>query len=189
MRASLLGGLLFVLFATGGVAVADHLVEREMKESGEKGGTEDINIGIGELDECTLTGVEDIGLVSSYEFEIAYDASVLAFDSVEDLLFGAGTLTPTFTSRGVRFSATGSSSASSLGDFFEIRFTGLEIGSSDLVVGIEHVFDTQVPPQEYHQAGANTLRINVVPEPSSLLLLVTGIVGYGCLLRNRRRAA
>ena len=29
-------------------------VEREMKESGEKGGTEDINIGVGELQECTV---------------------------------------------------------------------------------------------------------------------------------------
>ena len=28
-------------------------VEREMKESGEKAGTEDINIGVGELQECT----------------------------------------------------------------------------------------------------------------------------------------
>ena len=30
-------------------------VEREMKESGEKGGTEDINIGLGELQECTIS--------------------------------------------------------------------------------------------------------------------------------------
>jgi type VI secretion system Hcp family effector len=30
-------------------------VEREMRESGEKGGTEDINIGVGELQECTIT--------------------------------------------------------------------------------------------------------------------------------------
>lgn len=30
-------------------------VEREMKESGEKGGTEDINIGVGELQECTIS--------------------------------------------------------------------------------------------------------------------------------------
>lgn len=30
-------------------------VEREMKESGEKGGTEDINIGVGELQECTVS--------------------------------------------------------------------------------------------------------------------------------------
>lgn len=29
-------------------------VEREMKESGEKGGTEDINIGIGSLNECSV---------------------------------------------------------------------------------------------------------------------------------------
>lgn len=30
-------------------------VEREMKESGEKGGTTDINIGVGELQECTIS--------------------------------------------------------------------------------------------------------------------------------------
>lgn len=30
-------------------------VEREMKESGEKGGTTDMNIGIGELQECTIS--------------------------------------------------------------------------------------------------------------------------------------
>ena len=30
-------------------------VEREMKESGEKGGTEDINIGVGELQGCTIS--------------------------------------------------------------------------------------------------------------------------------------
>lgn len=30
-------------------------VEREMKESGEKAGTEDINIGVGELQECTIS--------------------------------------------------------------------------------------------------------------------------------------
>ncbi|MCA9240999.1 MAG: type VI secretion system tube protein Hcp [Planctomycetales bacterium] len=35
-------------------------VEREMKESGEKGGTEDINIGVGELQECTLSKSMDL---------------------------------------------------------------------------------------------------------------------------------
>lgn len=30
-------------------------IEREMKESGEKGGTEDFNIGVGELQECTIS--------------------------------------------------------------------------------------------------------------------------------------
>lgn len=34
-------------------------VEREMKESGEKGGTEDINIGVGELQECTISKTMD----------------------------------------------------------------------------------------------------------------------------------
>ena len=42
----------------GGTFVADSFsfgVEREAKESGEKGGTEDINIGVGELQECTIS--------------------------------------------------------------------------------------------------------------------------------------
>jgi type VI protein secretion system component Hcp len=34
-------------------------VEREMKESGEKGGTADINIGVGELQECTISKTMD----------------------------------------------------------------------------------------------------------------------------------
>jgi type VI secretion system secreted protein Hcp len=41
-----------------GWTVADSFsfgVEREMRESGEKGGTEDINIGVGELQECTIS--------------------------------------------------------------------------------------------------------------------------------------
>ena len=36
-------------------------VEREMKESGEKAGTEDINIGVGELQECTISKSMDRG--------------------------------------------------------------------------------------------------------------------------------
>ena len=39
-------------------------VEREMKESGEKGGTEDINIGVGELQECTNSAVADEAIKS-----------------------------------------------------------------------------------------------------------------------------
>lgn len=35
-------------------------VKREMKESGEKGGTEDINIGVGELQECTVSKSMDM---------------------------------------------------------------------------------------------------------------------------------
>lgn len=40
-------------------------VEREMKESGEKGGTEDINIGVGELQEATDTEHKDWIIIES----------------------------------------------------------------------------------------------------------------------------
>jgi len=43
-------------------------VEREMKESSEKGGTEDINIGIGELQECTISKSMDAASASLAQF-------------------------------------------------------------------------------------------------------------------------
>ena len=45
-------------------------VEREMKESGEKGGTADINIGVGELQECTISKSMDSTKVDLAQFAI-----------------------------------------------------------------------------------------------------------------------
>lgn len=45
-------------------------VEREMKESGEKGGTEDINIGVGELQECTISKSMDMASIKLCQFAI-----------------------------------------------------------------------------------------------------------------------
>jgi type VI protein secretion system component Hcp len=51
-------GVAIVGYESGEWFVADSFtfgIEREMRESGEKGGTEDINIGVGELQECTIS--------------------------------------------------------------------------------------------------------------------------------------
>ncbi len=45
-------------------------VEREMKESGEKGGTEDINIGVGELQECAISKTMDKASAKLAQFAI-----------------------------------------------------------------------------------------------------------------------
>jgi len=45
-------------------------IEREMKESGEKGGTADINIGIGELQECTISKSMDRASTTLAQFAI-----------------------------------------------------------------------------------------------------------------------
>jgi type VI secretion system secreted protein Hcp len=45
-------------------------VEREMKESGEKGGTADINIGVGELQECTISKSMDMASPQLAQFAI-----------------------------------------------------------------------------------------------------------------------
>jgi len=52
-------------------------VEREMKESGEKGGTQDINIGVGELQECSMSQfdrvIEERDPTDTVTREIVYD--------------------------------------------------------------------------------------------------------------------
>jgi type VI secretion system secreted protein Hcp len=45
-------------------------VEREMKESGEKGGTADINIGVGELQEVTISKTIDMASTKLAQFAI-----------------------------------------------------------------------------------------------------------------------
>lgn len=49
-------------------------VEREMKESGEKGGTEDINIGVGELQECTISKSMEAAIAKLAQFAINGDS-------------------------------------------------------------------------------------------------------------------
>ena len=60
-------------YAGGDWFVADSFsfgVQREMKESGEKGGTEDINIGVGELQECSLTKSMDVCSMALSQYAI-----------------------------------------------------------------------------------------------------------------------
>ncbi len=60
-------------YDTGNWFVADSFsfgVEREMKESGEKGGTEAINIGVGELQECTISKSMDMASMDLAQYSI-----------------------------------------------------------------------------------------------------------------------
>jgi len=59
-------------------------VEREMKESGEKGGTQDINIGVGELQECTISKSMDWSSPKLAQFAInGNSCGVAEIDFVE----------------------------------------------------------------------------------------------------------
>ena len=61
-------------------------VEREMKESAEKGGTEDINIGIGELQECTISKSMDSASAQLAQFAINGNSL-----GAGDICFSSGT--------------------------------------------------------------------------------------------------
>lgn len=68
-------------------------VEREMKESGEKGGTEDINIGVGELQECTISKSMDSASAKLMQFAInGNSAGTAEIDFVE--VAGDGSAAP-----------------------------------------------------------------------------------------------
>jgi type VI protein secretion system component Hcp len=59
--------------ANSGWFVAENFsfgVQREMKESGEKGGTEDMNIGFGDLQECTISKSMDRASAQLAQFAI-----------------------------------------------------------------------------------------------------------------------
>lgn len=65
-------------------------IEREMKESGEKGGTADINIGVGELQECTISKSMDRASANLAQFAInGNSAGTAEIDFVE--VGGGGT--------------------------------------------------------------------------------------------------
>jgi type VI secretion system secreted protein Hcp len=60
-------------YSNGDWFIADSFsfgVEREMKESGENSGTEDINIGVGELQECTISKGLDMASMQLAQFAI-----------------------------------------------------------------------------------------------------------------------
>ena len=61
------------MFEVGSASAGDSFsfgVEREMKESGEKGGTADMNIGVGELQECTVSKSMDAASAKLAQFAI-----------------------------------------------------------------------------------------------------------------------
>ncbi|MCA9212662.1 MAG: type VI secretion system tube protein Hcp [Planctomycetales bacterium] len=103
-------------------------VEREMKESGEKGGTEDINIGVGELQECTISKSMDTA-ASSREMKESGEKG-----ETEDINIGVGELQECTISKSMdtasaslaQFAINGNSLGTAEIDFVEVA------GSSDL---------------------------------------------------------
>jgi type VI secretion system secreted protein Hcp len=65
-------------------------VEREMKESGEKGGTADINIGVGELQECTISKSMDMASMDLCQFAINGNSPGIAEINFVEVAGGGG---------------------------------------------------------------------------------------------------
>lgn len=68
-------------------------VERAMKESGEKGGTQDINIGVGELQECTIS--KSMDAASTHLIKFGVNGNSLKSAKIHFLQMGSATGKPT----------------------------------------------------------------------------------------------
>jgi hypothetical protein len=136
-------------------------VEREMKESGEKGGTEDINIGVGELQESAFHVTSTFPLVSPM-----VSGASLTFETVSPL--GRVVYTSVFTTaQPAAFESLSVAPGADGRSFdlrFRLRFSG--VYDPDLAIANERLTGDFTP----------------VPEPAPWLL---GLVGLG-LLRWRR---
>jgi hypothetical protein len=147
-------------------------VEREMKESGEKGGTEDINIGVGELQECTISKSMDAGSTRLAQFAINGNSLSLTFES--------------FTSEGtVKYKSDFATAQPAV-------FTGVSVvPSSDgrsFDLNFSLLYSADYNPQLPIISEVMTGDFFAVPEPITALMLVC-ILGFACYPSRARRPA
>ena len=127
-------------------------VEREMKESGEKGGTADINIGIGELQECTVS--KSMEMASDKLAQLAINGNSLGtaeIDFVEVAGSGDADTKPMGWDNTVHKKWTDSSFVDDSFSFAverEMKESGEKGGTADMNIGVGELQET---------AGADTV--------------------------------
>jgi len=194
-------------------------VEVEVKESGEKGGTEDINIGVGELQECSISksapfevhyddGATELWNVemrldpletSGFEFDFTHNppgapdgGAILPIDSFIDVhAVITFSNTPTGgTTRYRYFSIIDRTRLTTTDAMWAHRHNRIAGGENrDFVPGADPADPSAELQLLYFQGGGLNLPlrlVEVVPEPSAILLLV---VGASILYPRARRTA
>lgn len=143
-------------------------VEREMKESGEKGGTADINIGVGELQECTISKSMDASSTKLTQFAINGNSLALRFET--DSPLGLLTFLSEFTTPQPAAFTDVSVVERSDGRSFDLNFALLYSAR----------YDPALPILNEVMTGD----FAAIPEPTGASLL---ICAWGGLLLSRRR--
>jgi hypothetical protein len=146
-------------------------VEREMKESGEKGGTADINIGVGELQECTISKSMDMASTHLAQYAINGNSLSLTFES--------------FSNEGtVKFKSEFATAQPAI-------FTGVSVvPSSDgrsFDLNFSLLYSADYNPQLPIISESMTGDFFAIPEPTTALLLAC-TCGLACYPFRRRRA-
>jgi hypothetical protein len=147
-------------------------VEREMKESGEKGGTADINIGVGELQECTISKSMDHSSITLAQHAINGNSLSLMFEAES----AAGTvkfITEFTTPQPAVFTNVSA-------------LQGRDSRTLDLNCALLYSapYDPQLPILREVMTG----NFIAIPEPASSLLLVGACFGACMLSRVKYRS-
>lgn len=145
-------------------------VEREMKESGEKGGTKDINISAGELQECTISKSMDRASSKLAQFAINGNSLSLVFEftsAMGSVEFHSVYTTPqpaVFTDVSVLPASNGSA--------FDLKFSLLYSDRYNPALSIVN--------------EVMTADFVAIPEPNAVILFGLGVLGLSCCAARHR---
>lgn len=187
---------LFALFPTPGIAITLSLDPP----------TQDINVGATAMVDLNISGLGDFTAPSLGAFlvEITFDESVVSFDSVVYEAFLGDTDPLSFETDIVTIVGPGFVSLDEISFLSDLEldvlqpsgftlatltFVGASVGTSALAFDFVDLADAGFPSSTIIPESLETASITVervVPEPGTLLLLLTGVVWFGAL---RRRGA
>lgn len=158
----------------------------------------DITIGDIFTVDVLVMGIDTLNPLGAFQFDIAYDPSVfeaLSVTSANSLappFFSQHTLTPEvrLADTSISFNTGSNSELFPYGDFrlASVTFGGIGLGNSILALNDTTLTDSFLFSESIsHNTMDADVRVAPVPEPATILLLTTGMLGISIIGRKKIR--